>query len=103
MFTGKLRLQLRELEQVVQHDVGVGVALQRDDEAGVHAGRRVVDVGDAVELAGVDQLLDAPEHRVRRDLVGQLGDDDLVAVRPACRLLDGGLGPHLHASRGPVR
>ena len=93
-------LELRELEQVVQHDVGVGVALQLDDEARVHARRGVVRVGDAVELAGVGQLLDAPEHRVRRDLVGQLGDHDLEAVRAATHLLDGHLRPRLDGA-GP--
>ncbi len=45
------RLQLGELVQVVEHDVGVGVALQVDDEAGLAAGGAVVDVGDALEIA----------------------------------------------------
>ena len=50
---GEARLQLRVLEQVVEHHVGVGVALELDDEAGACLLRRlVVDVGDAVELAG---------------------------------------------------
>ena len=59
MLIGEARLQLGELEQVVEHDVGVGVALERDDELGLAARRAVVDVGDAVEVAGVDELLDA--------------------------------------------
>ena len=36
---GEVRLQLRQLEQVVEHDVGVGVALERDDELGLAARR----------------------------------------------------------------
>ena len=95
---GEAGLQLRLLEQVVQHDVGVGVPAQADDEVGLAAGRVVVDVGDALELAGVDQLLDAPGDGLAAGLVGQLGDDDLHAAAPASRLLDGGLGPHLHAA-----
>ena len=45
-------LQLGELVEVVEHDVGVGVALERDHQAGLAAGGAVVDVGDAVEIAG---------------------------------------------------
>jgi hypothetical protein len=91
-------LQLRLLEQVVQHDVGVGVPTQADDQVGLAAGGVVVDVGDALELAGVDQLLDAAGDGLAAGLVGQLGDDDLHAAAPPGRLLDGGLGPHLHAA-----
>ena len=70
-------LQLGELVEVVEHDVGVGVALQRDDQAGLATGGAVVDVGDAVEVAAVDQLLDAPGDGRAAGLVRQLGDHDL--------------------------
>ena len=50
-------LQGGVLVQVVQHDVGVGVALEIDLDAGQAFGRGVVGVPDALELAGVDQLL----------------------------------------------
>ena len=56
---GEVGLQRRALVEVVEHDVGVGVALELDHELGVVAGRHVVEVGDAVELAAVDQLGDA--------------------------------------------
>ena len=35
MLIGEARLQLGELEQVVEHDVGVGVALERDRRGSV--------------------------------------------------------------------
>ena len=90
------RLQLRQLEQVVEHDIGVGVALECDHEVGLAAGRSVVDVGDALEVAGGDELLDATGDRRAARLVRQLGDDDLVATVLA--LLDRRLGAHLHAA-----
>ena len=50
-------LQLRVLVEVVQHDLGDGVALQHDHEtlAGA-AGGLVADVGDAGDLAVLDQV-----------------------------------------------
>src|SRR3712207_8047450 len=47
----------RSLEQVVHHDAGVGVALERDHQAGAGAvGRLVVEVGHALQLAGAHEL-----------------------------------------------
>ena len=89
-------LQLRELVEVVEHHVGVGVALERDDQAGLATGRAVVDVADAVEVAAVDELLDAAGDRRAAGLVRQLGDDDLVAA--ALGLLDRRRGAHLDAA-----
>ena len=93
------RLQLRELEQVVLDHVGVGVALERDDQVGLAARRGVVDVGDAVEVAAVDELLDTRGDRRTARLVRDLGDEDLEPAVLA--LLDAGRRPHLHASHGP--
>ena len=45
---GEAGLQLRELEQVVEHDVGVGVALQRDHEAGAGLAGRVSSLTSAM-------------------------------------------------------
>ena len=58
-------LQRRLLEQVVEHHVGVGVALQADDQPGLAARRVVLGLGDAVEVAGADQVLDLLRHRRR--------------------------------------
>src|SRR5262249_7029351 len=91
-------LQGRELEEVVEHDVGVGVALELDHDLGVDAGRKVVDVADALELAAVHQLGDLGLYHRRTGLVWQLGDDDL---HTAAGLLD--LGPRPHADRPASR
>ena len=85
-------LQRGVLVQVVEHHVGVGVALEADDELGVVAGREVVEAADAVELPAVDELGDALLHRLHARLVGQLGDHDLLA---GPGLLDLGPGPDL--------
>ena len=98
---GERRLQLGELEEVVEHDVGVGVALEGDDELGLALCGLVVDIGDAVEVATVDKLLDPGGDRRATRLVGQLGDDDLQ--RPLLRLLDRCRGAQLDAAAtGPV-
>ena len=81
------RLQRRELEQVVEHDVGVGVALERDDEAGLAAGRVVVDVGDAVEVAAVDELLRCAPA-IAEQLVWYGSSVTTISVAAALALLD---------------
>ena len=49
---GEARLQGCLLVEVVEHHVGVGVALQADDEPDLPAGRVVLDLGDPVEVTG---------------------------------------------------
>ena len=79
-------LQLRVLVEVVQHDLRDGVALQHDDEALAGAARGLVaDVGDAADLAVLDQVGDLDREVVGVDLVRQLGDDEAGA---ALELLD---------------
>ncbi len=73
-------LQRRQLVQVVEDDVGVGVPLERDDDLGVVAGREVLDVPDALELPAVDQFGDAFLDGPRAGLVRQFGHDDLSTV-----------------------
>ena len=69
-------LQLGVLVEVVEHDLGDGVAAQHDDQALSGAPRRLVaDVGDALQTPVLDQLGDLRRERVGVDLVGQLGDD----------------------------
>ena len=68
------------LEQVVQHLVRVGVALELDDHAHAVAVGLVAQVGDAVDLLVLDQLGDLLEQGRLVDLVRQLGDDDRRAV-----------------------
>ncbi len=74
------------LVQVVEHDVGHGVTLEEHDHA--HAGlvTLVADVGDAVDDLLLDQVGDAlDEHRLVH-LVGDLRDDQRLAI--ALELLD---------------
>src|SRR3546814_20448438 len=68
------------------------VLLQADDQAGLALCRLVVDVGDALDLAGRHQLGDAGRGGRDRRLVGHLGDDDLVALASGRALLDLGEG-----------
>ena len=78
-------LQLGVLVEVVEHDLGDRVALERDHDAHADAvAGLVVDLGDAGELAVADQLGDRLDEVVRVDLVGQLGDDQdrAAAWRP---------------------
>ena len=74
-------LQRRLLVQVVEHDVGVGVALQLNDQPRLLVGRGVAHPADAVEIAGPHQLGDLLLNHLDRGLVRQLGDDDAVPGR----------------------
>jgi hypothetical protein len=94
-------LQLRLLVQVVQHHLGHFAALEFDHQA--HAGfvRLVLDVADAFDLLLVHQLGHALLQRLLVDLVGQLVDDDGLALA-AVDVLEVALGAHHHRPR-PVR
>ena len=97
----KAGLQRRGLPKVVEDNLWVCVALERDDEPGVITRRFVVDVADTVEFAIVDELSDLAGDRPRRYLVGQFGDDDRLGL---ALLLDLDLGSHLHrTTAGSVR
>ena len=71
----------------------IGWASRFSSMIDAHAGAvgLVAQVADAVDLAFLDQLGDPLEQGGLVDLVGQLGDDDLVAAA-AARFLDEGLG-----------
>ena len=74
-------LQLGVLVEVVEHDLGHGVALEHDDQALAGAARGLVaDVRDAGEATLLDQLGDLLREGVGVDLVGQLGDDQALPV-----------------------
>ncbi len=95
-------LQLGVLVQVVEHHLGDGVPLQHDDQAlPGPAAALVPDVGDAADLAVLDQLGDLLGQVVRVDLVGQFPGHQLGAA--AGVLLDLDHGPHEdRAAPGPV-
>ena len=86
------RLQRGLLEEVVQHHVGVGVALELNDQLRLLVGRGVAQFADAVEIAGTDQVGDLLLNHLDRGLVGQLGHHDAV---PETTLFDLGDRPHL--------
>ena len=67
--------------EVVEHLARLRFALQLDDDAHALAVGLVAQVADAVDLLVLDQLGDALDQGGLVDLVGQLGDDDLLALR----------------------
>src|SRR6266480_4308199 len=72
-------LQLGQLEQIVEDDLGDFAALELDHHA--HAGfvGLVAQVGYSVELFLAHQLADAREQRRLVHLIGKLVDDDRLA------------------------
>ena len=81
-------LQLGVLVELVEHDLGVGVALELDHHAHALAGGLVAQVGDPRDGLGVDQLGDLLEQPGLVDHVGDLGDHDALALTRAAGLLD---------------
>ncbi len=73
-------LQLRVLIKVVEHHLGLLAALQLDDDAHAVAVAMVEDVGDAFDALLIDHRGDLLEQLRLVDLIGNLGDDDLLAV-----------------------
>ncbi len=93
------RLQRRVLVELVEHDLGDLVALERDHDPHAAASRRVVlELGDAGDLLLVDELGDLLDHAAVATLlhrVRQLRDDDRLA--PAPDVLGVRLAAHPHA------
>ena len=87
-------LQRREAVELVQHDVGHGVALQLDHHAHAVAIALVAHFGDALDPLVAHHLGDALVQARLVLLVRNLGDDDRLAA--AASLLDPRLGPHDH-------
>ena len=89
-------LHLRELEQMVQNNLRFFAALHFDDDAHALAVGFVAHVGDAFDFLGLHQLGDALDQARLVDLVGNLGDDDVLAVLAGG--FDRGLGAHDEAA-----
>ena len=90
-------LQLGVLVEVVEHRVRPRVRLELDHDAHlVLAPELVVEVGDAVDLAVVDELRDRLHEAGLVHLVGKLADDDLLPA--GLQLLEVDLGAHDDAS-----
>ena len=84
------------LEELVEHDLRFGAALEFDDDAHAIAVALVANVADLVDDFVVHQLGDALDQARLVDLVRDLGDDDRVLVFGD--VLDGGLGAHEEAA-----
>ena len=94
----EVALQRCELEEVVEHHLGIGIPAQLDHDPHAIAVAFVADVGDAFEFLVVDQLGDSLNQRRLVGLVGELGDDHRIAIGPALGLdrFDVGHAPHRH-------
>ena len=94
-------LELGVLVEVVEHHLGLFAALEFEDDAHAVAVAFVADIADAFELLFVDQGGCGFDEARLVDLVGNLGDHDLLAVLG--HLLDGGAGAQLQlAASGHV-
>ena len=80
--------------EVVQHHLGHRVALELDDDAHPLARGLVAQVADALDPLVPDQLGDVLDQLGLVHLVGDLGDDDGLALGPGVDL-DAGPGAHL--------
>ena len=89
-------LHRREAVELVERHLGGGVALELDDDAHAVAVGFVLDVGDPVDALVAGGLGDPLDHGRLVDLVGDLVDDDGVAV--LAQFLDMGPGAQDHAS-----
>ena len=97
----KARLQRGVAVELVEDDVGLGIALQFDDDAQALAVALVAQIGDALDQLLADGLGDALDQLRLVDLIGQLGEDDRVAV--LADLLDMGFRANDdRAAPGPV-
>ena len=85
-------LQRREAVELVQDDIGHGVALQLDHHPHAVAIALVPDLGDALDPLVAHHLGDALVQARLVLLVGNLRDDDRFAA--AAPFLDSRLGPH---------
>ena len=80
MFMPKVSCSCVMLVEVVQHHLGQLAALELDHHADALLVGFVADVGDAFQPLLGDLLGDALEQRLLVHLVGQLVDDDRLAV-----------------------
>ncbi len=89
-------LHLGVLEELVQHELGLAIALQLDHDAHAVAIAFVADIGDRVNDLVVDQLRDALHQARLVDLVGNFGNDDRLAI--FVESFDARLGAHDEAA-----
>ena len=75
-------LHRRQLEELLQDRLGVEATLDLDDQLkAVLAVGQILDIADALELLGLDEVLDLLYDLLRSDEIGQLGDNDALLAR----------------------
>ena len=89
---GERALQRGVLVKVVDHNLGVGVALEFDDDPRVFV-RFITDGADVGDRLLVDQIGHPLDESGAVDVVGDFGDDDLLSV--AFEFLDPGFAADL--------
>ncbi len=89
-------LHLRVLVEIVQHNLGVCIALQVDDNPQAVAVGLIADVGDILELLIAHKVGNLFDQAGLVDLIRELRDDDALAVVPSG--LDTRLCPDENAS-----
>ena len=77
----EVALKWRELEQIVQNHLWVGIPPQLHNDAHAITIAFIADVGDAFELLVVDHLSDPLNQSRFVGLVGQLSDDHGIPIR----------------------
>ena len=88
--TAEIGLHRGEAEELVQHHLGSGIAFQLDHHAHAVAVAFVLNMGDAFDLLVAHLFGNLLDHRGLVHLIGDLVDDDGVAI--LANLLDPGLG-----------
>src|SRR6202167_2688238 len=89
-------LHLGVLEEVGENNLRLFVALHFDDNAHAVAVAFVANVGDAFDLFILNEAGDIFDEARFVDLIGELGDDDVLAILAA--LFDGNFGAHLEGA-----
>ncbi len=98
------RLHVGQPIELVEDDLREHVLLQLDDEAHAVAIALVAHLGDPLDALLAHELGDLRVEARLVHLVGDLGDDDLLAIASARDLLDRRAGAHDDgAASGPVR
>src|SRR5436853_2297071 len=87
-------LHRREFVEIIEHDVGYGIALQFQDDPHAFSIRFIAQVRNAFEFLVVDKLGDALEEPGFIDLVWHLGDYGGHSLGGVANPVNGDLRPH---------
>ena len=91
-----------EFKQVVEHNLGIGIAAQFNHDAHAIAVAFVANVGNAFQFLVVNQLGDALDQGRLVGLVGQFGDDHRIAVGASLALHGFNRRHAAHRHRAPA-